>query len=458
MTDNDHQLVLQTPYAEIEHKMNLLLDTGQLLMESGADTKRIVRDMIRAAAYMGIPWEKIRMHMTYTTIMLNIGDEDHSYTNFRKCRNHGINMSAILAVSELSWRAMEQKYVLEAYAAELAIIKGTVRHYSPLITSLGAGFACGGFCKLFGCDWIAFFLTALCACLGFWVRRICNEWGINGYASIAISAFAATFAAFFTHYLPGSSTPWHPMIACTLFIVPGIPLINSVDDLVNNYIISGSTRAINTILIVCAMTFGIVCAIRLCNVYDFTTLNIVPDSIYLSHAIAAAVAAMGFSIIFNIPPRLLPVAGVGAIISVCLRNVFSLELGMSQIAGSFIGATAVSIIGLKAAGWLRAPLHVIAIPSVIPMIPGVLMYRLLFAVINIATLDLTGLLIAIQNGIQAALIIIGIALGATIPDLIVHKYVEKGKQQHLKELLSKRAGNGYGYDTEADLDRATTIK
>ena len=33
-----------------------------------------------------------------------------------------------------------------------------------------------------------------------------------------------------------TNTPWHPLIACSLFIVPGIPLINAIDDLVDNYI------------------------------------------------------------------------------------------------------------------------------------------------------------------------------------------------------------------------------
>ena len=33
-----------------------------------------------------------------------------------------------------------------------------------------------------------------------------------------------------------TSTPWHPLLACALFIVPGVPLINFVDDMLDNYI------------------------------------------------------------------------------------------------------------------------------------------------------------------------------------------------------------------------------
>lgn len=440
MTKSDKH-ILQNPYAKIGYKLHLLLHTGQLLMESGADTNRIVRDMMRAAAFMGIPEDKIHLHIMYTTLMLNVSDDDHSYTSFRKCRHHGINMTIISAISKLSWRAMEQKYSLEAYEAELHRIENIEhhRHYSSFLSAISAGLACGGFCKLFDSDWIAFFCTTICAALAFGLRRLCNKLEINPYAGISIAAFTATLLAYFTQFFSGSATPWHPLIACALFIVPGIPLINSVDDMLNNYIVAGATRAINTLLIIGGMTFGIVLAIRLGNVPDFfTSLNVAPSSIYLAHATAAAIAALGFSIIFNVPPRLLAATAVGGIISVCLRNFCALELGMTQAAASFIGATAVSLCALKAVHWFHTPIHVITIPSVIPMIPGVLLYRLLFGIINIKSLDAAALMAAIQNGVEAVLIIISITVGATIPNIFARRYIEKNKQLHLDELLAKR--------------------
>ena len=243
--------------ATIKDKMEMVLDIGQLLMESGGDSKSIVRDMLRAAAYLGLHWKHLNFHMTYTTIMANYDSEKKSYTVFRKCRIHGINMTTIADVSQLSWRALEQKYETGTFKADLEAMKekSMQRHYPQWATSLAAGIACGGFCKLFGCDWIAFAYTALAACIGFWVRHGCNRFGVNPYISIAASACIATAAAYWTQVLPGSDTPWFPMIACMLFLVPGVPLINSFDDLMNNYIVSGMTRAMNTMLVVLAMTW-----------------------------------------------------------------------------------------------------------------------------------------------------------------------------------------------------------
>lgn len=128
---------LKEPFAEIGPKMHLLLHTGQLLMENGADSDRTVRDMMRAAAYMGIPKDRIHQHVMYTTLMLNVNDETHSYTEFRKCKTHGINMTTLTAVSKLTWRALEKNYSLHDFERHLLRIKNRPRNYPFWLTALG---------------------------------------------------------------------------------------------------------------------------------------------------------------------------------------------------------------------------------------------------------------------------------------------------------------------------------
>lgn len=417
---DEPMIQLEKTYHQIGRKLNLLLRTGQLLMENGANTSRIVRTMKRAAAYMQIPEEKLHIHITYTTIMANVSDGNHSITKFQKCYKHGVNMTVLSAISKLSVRALEQKLSLAQYEQNLYAIEDRDRFYTNFLVTIGAGFACGGFCKLLGGDWAAFFFSSICAIIGILIRRRCDRWNSNPYISIFIAAFSATCLAFFTHGL-GSSTPWHPMLTCALFIVPGIPLINAVEDLLDNYIVAGMTRAVNTLMMVGAMSFGIVLAIKLCQVGDFTSLSMEPQSSYLTHAIAAAVAAAGFSTIFNTPLRLLWVVSLGGVISVCIRNYIHFEFGVGIGIASFIGAMAVSSIAIKAIHWFHTPNDVLTIPSVIPMIPGVLMYRTLFGFININELDGHALMQALQSGVDATLILLGIALGVAIPNIFTRK-------------------------------------
>ena len=111
MTDN--KIIEQEETLLLRRKLDLLLRTGKLLVESAADTNRVVRNMKRVAAYLGLPEEKLHIDVSYTMLMVNVSDEAHSFSKFQKCEKHGINMTAISAISKLSWRAIEQDYSLD---------------------------------------------------------------------------------------------------------------------------------------------------------------------------------------------------------------------------------------------------------------------------------------------------------------------------------------------------------
>lgn len=419
----------------IRHKLDLLLRTGQLLVESAADTNRIMRNMKRTAAFLGLPEEHLHIYVQFNMLMVNLSDNEHSFTKFQRCDKHGINMTTISLISKLSWKAIREDYSIERYAEELEAIASRPRNYTPVQVAIGTGFACGGFCIQFGCDWTAFFYASFAAAIGMYLRGLMLRKGLNNYMGIAIAAFISTVIAWATTYLPSSwtDTPLHPLLACALFIVPGVPLINFVDDMLDNYIQVGLTRAINTFLMIVAMSFGIAFFLKLSNfdLTQFYTIPMIPHNTYISYAIAAAISAMGFSMIFNIPRRLLWVVAIGGIIAVCTRNFVNLGpsnnnigLDMGLAIGSLAGSALVSLVAVKAVHWVHAPNHVLSIPSVIPMVPGVLMYRALVGLIEMNGVvgELTN---AMKFGMASAITIMCIALGVAVPNVFARHWVAK---------------------------------
>ena len=439
----------------IRHKLDLLLRTGQLLVESAADTNRIMRNMKRTAAFLGLPEEHLHIYVQYNMLMVNLSDDEHSFTKFQRCDKHGINMTTISLISKLSWKAIREDYSIDQYAEELEAIANRPRNYTANQVAIGTGFACGGFCIQFGCDWIAFFYASLAAAIGMRLKGLLVEKGINVYMSIAISAFISTVIAWATGFLPAwTSTPLHPLLACALFIVPGVPLINFVDDMLDNYIQVGLTRAINTFLMIVAMSFGIAFFLKMVNfdLTQFYTIPMIPHNSYWSYAAAAAISAMGFSMIFNIPRRLLWVVAIGGIIAVCTRNFVNLGpsnnnvgLDMGLAIGSLAGSALASLIAVKAVHWVHAPNHVISIPSVIPMVPGVLMYRALVGLIEMNGVvgELTN---AMKFGMASGITIMCIALGVAIPNVFARRWVAKDRQRKLDELIEERRKRGHFID------------
>lgn len=442
----------------LRRKLDLLLKTGQLLVESAADTNRIIRNMNRVAAFLGLPEEHLHIYVQFNMLMVNLSDGEHSFTKFQRCTKHGIDMTRLSLISKLSWQAISEDYSIDKYAEELEKIATRKRNYTPLQVAIGTGFACGGFCIQFGCDWPAFFYCSLAAILGFRLRMFLPSKGCNNYVAIGISAFVATLIAWLTSFLSlnpsianslpdfmHSATPWHPLMACALFIVPGVPLINFVSDMLDGYIEVGMVRALNTLLMVLAMAFGIAFAIQVCHIDNFVKdLTMTPHHEYWEFAIAAAVSAMGFSTIFSIPRRLLPAVAVGGIIAVCFRNFVNLGpsngnigLDMGLSIGSLAGSALISIIVIKARHWFHTPHQCITIPSVIPMVPGVLMYRALFAFI-----DMHGVVgevtVGMNNAIKASLAIICIALGVAIPNVFFRRFIADNRKRKLFNMLVER--------------------
>lgn len=189
----------------VRDKMQLILDIGQLMMENGASSKRVVRDMLRAAAYLGIYWENVQIHITYSTIMINVDDGVTSETMFRKCYKHGVNMMTTLLANQLSWDALKSNESYLIYRNQMMTIQQMARKrlYPQWLTLFCIGMASSAFCLLFGGHWYEALYTFIAAVVGAYVKTLCERFGVNIYIGIAASAFFATATAYLTLYIPG---------------------------------------------------------------------------------------------------------------------------------------------------------------------------------------------------------------------------------------------------------------
>ena len=423
----------------LNYKMKLLLDIGQALMENGADCARVIRDMKRAAVHLRIPAENIQSHITYTTLMLNVCDDERSFTQFRKCMKHGVNLAVLAAVSKLTWRILRGNTPIAATENAIARIRARALCYPHWGIALGAAVGSGGSCKLFGGSWEESLVATIAALMGFIAHRLSNKYAFNPYACAMITGFVATIFAWAIPAALGLGTLWYALVACTIFLMPGLPSINAASDVLNRFTTSGMTRAMDTMLIIGGMTFGIAFAILIAGVGNISDVHIQPTDTYLNQAIAAALAAGGFSVMFNTPKRLLAIVAVEGIVTMLIRNVLMLEFGQPQALGSFVAAAFVGIAALKVIHIVHTPNTLLIIPPVIPLIPCVLLYRLLFAVLHIQTISVEELLEALRFGVNGVTIILAVVVGVSIPNIYIQRRIEHQQQSEINEIIRARA-------------------
>ena len=202
------------------------------------------------------------------------------------------------------------------------------------------------------------------------------------------------------------------------------------------------TRAMDTILIIGGMTFGIAFAILVAGIHNISDVHIQPTDTYLNQAVAAILAAGGFSIMFNTPKKLLAIVAFEGIVTMLIRNIIMLEFGLPQAIGSFVAAAVVGIAALKIIHIVHTPNTLLIIPPVIPLIPCVLLYRLLFAVLHIQTISVEELLEALRFGVDGVTIILAVVVGVSIPNIFIQQRMEAQQQREINSIIAQRSIEG----------------
>ena len=161
--------------------------------------------------------------------------------------------------------------------------------------------------------------------------------------------------------------------------------------------------------------------------------------IILEKAIWFGFAAVGFAVLFNVPVRtLFSIWLLGA--AGGITKLLLMHFGQGIIIASLSGSTMIGLISIAVAHRKHSPPLIFAIPAVIPMVPGILAYRMILGLIALAgelkpdayikTLSETATI-----GLKVLFVLMSLAAGVAIPLLITRK-------ESAKELkLIKRHNN-----------------
>ena len=143
----------------------------------------------------------------------------------------------------------------------------------------------------------------------------------------------------------------------------------------------------------------------------------------LQDAAVAAVPAVGFAMIFNVPKGALKYCALAGALGHALR------LGLHQFGGlplewaTLLAAAVVSLVGVHWAQKWRAHPKVFTVAAVIPMVPGVFAFTALLAVLEIDRTGYTPQLFAtmMENGLHAISIVAALAVGLALPGLLIYR-------------------------------------
>jgi uncharacterized membrane protein YjjP (DUF1212 family) len=241
--------------------IDLVLWAGQLMMQNGADTQRIEETCHRLGTGLGCDWMDILVsHSAIIATSVSAGD---FRTKLRRVPRIGVNMSVVAQVNDLPYRVEHGELDRTSARTELERIARLGNLYNRWLVVFMVGLSCAAFARLFEGDIYAILVTFVASSIAMIIRQELQKLHFNYLLITATTAFVAGFIASMSEIIKIGETPEASLAACVLLLVPGVPLINSVEDLIKGHITTGISRGMMGILISAAIALGLTLAMAL---------------------------------------------------------------------------------------------------------------------------------------------------------------------------------------------------
>jgi uncharacterized membrane protein YjjP (DUF1212 family) len=212
-----------------------------------------------------------------------------------------------------------------------------------------------------------------------------------------------------------------------MVLVPGPHFLNSALDLVNGRVVLGASRLIYAMLIVVAISVGLLLGLALFGV----SLPADPPGRFVplwQDVIAAGVAVAAYSIFFSTPLQMLPWPAAVGMFAHALRWVAITQFGLDAAMGALVACVAVALILTPVSRKTHMPFAAIGFASVVSMIPGAYLFRTasgLFQIVSGSHMTSALLSETIADGSMATIIIFAMSIGLILPKMTIDYFGDR---------------------------------
>lgn len=394
--------------------IDLVLRVGELMLASGESTEAVSEAMLSLTVAFELPRSEVSV--TFTTITLSthpVGDHP-PITGERVVRRRTLDYFRVSELHSLVQQAALGLVELEGAVARLKQIKRARMPYPDWMIAAGFGLIASSASLMMGGGMIVATVAFLATVLGDRAAVFLAKRGVAEFYQMSAAAVVAStigmgllwISSEFNLGLQAGAIITGNIMA----LLPGRPLVSSLQDGISGSYVSASARLLETFFILGAIVSGVgavaYTATRLGVHMDLERLPSAGTSMDVPVLIGAAGIAMAFAVSLAVPPRILPVIGAMGVMIWTIYAGLRLTLEVPPILGTVVGAIAVGIVGHWLARQSQRPVLPYIIPSIAPLLPGSILYRGLIEITQGSALP--GVLSLMEA------VTVGLALGAGV--------------------------------------------
>lgn len=244
---------------EMAIDQNKIIDTtllaGRIMTEGGSEIYRVedtMRRIVRKAT-----GDDSEIFATITGVLLTMDSDDH--TRFSQINRRGIDMEKINIVNELSRKFTDDQIDLNQLQAQLKKLDHELPNFPLWLRVLGAGLE-GMFLMIIFTqthDWFDMPLTLVAGAVGYLVAEILGSISRIRFVREFLGSLALGIVGIAGVRLGLGHDVNNVLIGAVMPLVPGVPITNSLRDLIEGNLLAGIERGFEAALTV----FAIACAI-----------------------------------------------------------------------------------------------------------------------------------------------------------------------------------------------------
>ena len=419
---------------EIHLTMDLCLRIGEMLLSSGAGAADVTATMRSVADHFGLRHAEIDVTFTALSMSHQRSPDDVPVLLLRHVTQRDIDYEDLTAVDHLVRDVLTERadlYLARSRMATIVSLGHTLPRWAVTIAWAVMAAAVGVF---LGGGPVVSAVAAVSAVLIDRVQIVLARRRLPFfYLQVAGGAIATLLAA----GVAASPVVVDPSVVVTaniILLLAGIGLMGAVQDALTGFYLTASARLIEAMMATAGIIAGVALGISVANGIGFELEQLVPGKVDYSDLptvlAGAAVSAAAFSVASYAPRRaVLPVGLITAVAALISQAVSVSGFGRAAAAGAaafFIGLVAYAV-----AGRVRVPPLVVAVPAIVPFLPGLQIYR------GLTFLADGGYFVS--QGIFALMTAMSVAI-ALASGVILGEYVAQPLKREARKLENRLAG------------------
>ena len=365
-----------TSRPDVYPSLDLALGIGGLLLSSGAGAIDVEATMLAVAKACGLDGVSADVTFTKLTLQHQPSLEVPASILVRRLQRRTVNYEELILVDDLV-RELVDKAIDPAEARErLARIASWGHRRPQWLSTICWGLMGAALAVTLGGGPVVCGLALVSACgidlLSRTMRRVPQfyERAAGGLFATLVATTAAAASLNVDLSLVVS--------AAIILLLSGIGLMGAMEDALTGYPLTASARLLEALLVTTGLIAGVAAGLAFAGAVGADLGHVDPGAVSFTHASAmslgAAAAAAAFTYASYGPRRAAVAAAfVGGAGQVVFLLVDRLALGSTWSSA----AAAVTIGGLShgVAGRVRVPALVLIVPAIVPLLPGLAIYR-----------------------------------------------------------------------------------